>query len=311
MPSYPFVFGETPAQAARMGYEMAERNRAADIAAQDRTAQFAFQTYGLENQQAQQIAALEAQRQREQNQLDQVAYQEAAGRFQFGKNLEAQKRAEDWNKFTFDANQKAADRTFQFNKDLTLLERNRRDETIENEGNALAASIGELSKPYQDALKLKQDADLQIDATRKAAQLAGYKIDRTGTKFEPISVVVNGNVEAHNSKLTQHRTELDEALKNLIPIVNQLKPLEHQARALGFTINPDGSLTNLKTGKTFRRTPSQPAPPPQTGPTNSVNLSGVIRDGIYTIPSRSLPVETAPANFNFGQENMLPQNPER
>ena len=257
-----FVFGETPAQAARMGYDIAQQNRQAFTRANELEADYAFRTNQMENAAAQNMAALARAQQQEQNQLAREA-------FMFGEQAKRQSRADAMARLEFDTQRKDVEREFAFAEKEDVKEKNRLEDDLDNSGRSLSFALSQLIPAQQAVRKQVDDASAQIGKIIKKASLLGFAYDE-GKK----RVVGAGNGTASaddlNRDLTMARLALNDAKARLPEVERNVNAAKSQALNLGFSFTPN-AIQHVRRGKVFplvfeTGTPSIPtaAPAPST-----------------------------------------------
>jgi hypothetical protein len=242
----PFVFGETPAQAARMGYGMASANRAAQQRTNELQAGYDFRTNSEENANALRYAAMLNQRQQEENALGRESESLGMQRYQLGQQAEAAKRAEDWQKYTFGQQLGQANKEFDFRKAQVDEQKGLREDELSNAGNALAGALADL-KPQRDAaLYQKQQAEEKLAALHANAQKEGLLLDPRGRKYTGTSPLTQN----FNQRLEDYNFDRDAANNALKPILSEANALERQARGSGFVVEQAG-VRHQKRGTFF------------------------------------------------------------
>jgi len=248
-----FVFGETPAQAARMGYDIAQQNRQAFTRANELEADYAFRTNQMENAAAQNMAALARAQQQEQNQL-------ARESFMFGEQQKQQAKADAFAKMQFDAKRKDIDREFAFAEKDAVQEKNLLDDDLNNSGAALSYALTQL-RPAADAARAQRDkAAADEAAVIRNALSIGYGYDQARKKITGVGRF--RTADDYNNDLNQARLELKDAVDALRPVEQELSIAERQARQLGFSVTPE-AIQHIRRGKVF------PIGTPKAAPTVS------------------------------------------
>jgi len=242
-----FVFGETPAQAARMGYDIAQQNRQALTRANELEADYAFRTNQLENAAAQNMAALARAQQQEQNQLAREA-------FVFGEQAKRQARADAMAKLEFDTERKDVERQFAFEEKQLKRQDEVADEQLANAGAVLSDALSKLIPAQQQARKNIEEiegVDGKIARLIKRGGLFGFAYDDSKKKLVDTGRGTGGgNVDDLNRELTMMRLALNEAKSKLPTIEREVNAARTQALNSGFSITPEG-LRHIKRGKVF------------------------------------------------------------
>lgn len=253
-----FVFGETPAQAGRMGYEIAERNRAAQIAAQDNEARYAFQANQLANERALQQISLQNQAQQYANQLASEQEANAERRFQFGvgqqQQREALKRADDWQRFQFNNPTAAQREAFDLQREQATAARTQREEAESNAGNALAGALSEIQPAYDTALARFHRAQDKLNRITQSAVEVGLLLNKQTGAFSPRNPAIPPEtVESWTKDYADWKSELEDASKAIPLLQKDLATQRQQARSSGYTVEPTG-VRHLRTGTWFPMT---------------------------------------------------------
>lgn len=242
-----FVFGETPAQAARMGYDIAQQNRQALTRANELEADYAFRTNQMENAAAQNIAALARAQQQEQNQLAREA-------FVFGEQAKRQAQEDAFNKLRFDTQRKDVEREFAFEEKQLKKQDEVADEQLANAGAVLSDALSKLIPVQQQARKFVADIEGpngKIARLIKRGGLFGFAYDESKKKLVDTGRGTGGgNVEDLNRELTMMRLALNDAKSKLPNIDREVNAARAQALNSGFSITPEG-LRHIKRGKVF------------------------------------------------------------
>lgn len=249
-----FVFGETPAQAARMGYDIAQQNRQALTRANELEADYAFRANQMENAAAQNMAALARAQQQEQNQLAREA-------FVFGEQQRQQARQDAFNKLRFDAQRKDVEREFAFQeKQLKADELEAADEA-ENTGITLAEALARIVPAVKEARAVRDAAAAAERAVIDNARMIGYGYDEAKKKI--VGAGRSGTADDYNRSLSEARTRLKAAREALMPMENELAIAERQARQFKLAVTPDAVIDILRR-KSYKI--GAPTPPPAAAP---------------------------------------------
>lgn len=242
-----FVFGETPAQAARMGYDIAQQNRQALTRANELEADYAFRTNQMENAAAQNMAAIARAQQQEQNQLAREA-------FVFGEQQKQQAKADAMARLQFDTQRKDVEREFAFDEKQLQKKDEVADEQLANAGAVLSDTLSKLIPVQQQARKFIEDiAGPQGKIARliKRGGLFGFSYDDSKKKLVDTGTGAGGgNIDDLNRELSVLRMELNNAKSNLPAIERDVNAARTQALNSGFSITPEG-LRHIKRGKVF------------------------------------------------------------
>lgn len=260
----PFVFGETPAQAARMGYDIAQQNRQAITRANELEADYAFRTNQMENAAAQNMAAIARAQQQEQNQL-------ARESFMFGEQAKRQARADAMAKLQFDTQRKDIERQFAFDEKQLKADELEAAAEAENTGTSLAEALSRLTPAAKEARRARDEAAAAEAFIINNARRIGYGYDEVKKK-----IVGEGQyrtAEDYNRELGEARMNLKAAKEALAPIENELSIAERQARQFRFAVLPD-AVKDISRGKTYSFGPVAPtsgpaSPPPAVSPAPS------------------------------------------
>ena len=243
--AYNFVFGETPAQAAQMGNARAEANRSAQIAAQENTARYAFQSGEMANRNEMAMAQMYNQRKLQENALaseaDSIARQ----------GLASDKSAE-WQKYQFGEAMKADKARFDYQKERDIS----KDGTVQNAGKAFASTLGQIRGDLEKANsafeKAKADvSNLFTTASRKDQTTNISPFDPATNKWNPTP-----ETALLQSKLTKYQDALDAAKQAVKSKTTEMTRAANQATSSGFVVDENG-VVHRDTGADFRYT----APP--------------------------------------------------
>lgn len=237
-----FVFGETPAQAARMGYDIAQQNRQAFTRANELEADYAFRANQMENAAAQNMAALARAQQQEQNQLAREA-------FVFGEQAKRQARADAMAKLEFDTERKDVERQFAFEEKQLKRKDELAADQADNSGASLAYNLSTLLPIQKAAKKRADDAAAEIKRVIDQGTNLGFRYDEAGKRLIDAGGG-RGNVDSFNRALTMARLELNDAKSKIPDIDREVNAARTQALNSGFSITPEG-LRHIKRGKVF------------------------------------------------------------
>ncbi len=247
-----FVFGETPAQAARMGYDIAQQNRQALTRANELEADYAFRTNQMENAAAQNMAALARAQQQEQNQLAREA-------FVFGEQQRQQARQDAFAKMQFDAKRKDVEREFSFAEKQLKADEMEAANEAENTGITLAETLARITPAAREARRLRDEAAAAEAAVIRNARMIGYGYDEAKKKI--VGAGRSGTADDYNRYLSEARMNLKAAKEALMPIENELAIAERQARQFKFAVSPE-AVTDIVRKKVYPiRTPTTPTAP--------------------------------------------------
>lgn len=253
-----FVFGETPAQAARMGYDIAQQNRQALTRANELEADYAFRTNQMENAAAQNMANLARAQQQEQNAL-------ARESFMFGEQQKQQARQEAFAKMKFDLGRKDIDREFAFEEKQLKAQDQTDANEADNVGATIAEQLGRLAPAANAARQARDLAKAAVDQAWKNGRDAGYLFDEAAKKF--VGEGRFGTADDYNREFQSARMNLKSAAEALMPLDAELKVAERQARQFKLIVGPDNVINPL-TNKRYPVT-VQPAPDAWTPPANA------------------------------------------
>lgn len=255
-----FVFGETPAQAARSGLELALQNRRDITRANELEADYAFRTNQMENAAAQNMAALARAQQQEQNQL-------ARESFLFGEQQKQQAQRNAFDKMKFDAQRKDVEREFAFQEKQLKADELEAAAEADHTGVSLAATLSRLAPAAAEARRARDEAAAAEAFIITNARRIGYGYDEAKKR-----IVGEGQyrtAEDYNRELGEARMNLKAAKEALAPIENELSIAERQARQFRFAVLP-GAVRDISRGKTYEFGPAAPAgpatPPPAANP---------------------------------------------
>jgi len=277
-----FVFGETPAQAARMGYDIAQQNRQAFTRANELEADYAFRTNQMENAAAQQMAALARAQQQEQNQL-------ARESFMFGEQQKQQARRDAFAKMQFDTQRKDVEREFAFAEKQFKADEAEATNEADNVGLTLAEALTRLNPAAAEARRVRDAAAAAEAAVINNARRIGYSYDEAKKK-----IIGNGQyrtAEDYNRDLGEARMNLKAAKEALMPIESELAIAERQARQFKFAISPE-AITDITRRKSYKiGAPVAMPPPTQTAaPRVMPEIPGPLDDrGMPSAADRYIP----------------------
>lgn len=259
----PFVFGETPAQAGVMGYNIADRNRAAQIAAQDNEARYAMDANNQANARAFQFAQVQDQRQQYANSL---AAQEATNqenRYRFGLDQQARQRGEDWIKYTFGKGQEQNKALMDLKREQVGEQKQKQDDEVANIGGGLAEALSQLQPSYDTSLARLNKATEKLDRIKRSAVEIGLVLNpKTGSFSTANPAMPPETIASWTTDYADWKKELDDATKELPALQREIDIQRRQARSSGFAVEPTG-VRHLRTGSWFPQTAPQP---PQTVP---------------------------------------------
>jgi hypothetical protein len=277
-----FVFGETPAQAARMGYDIAQQNRQALTRANELEADYAFRTNQLENAAAQNMAALARAQQQEANQLAREA-------FVFGEQQKQMARRDAMAKLQFDTERKDAEREFAFAEKQFKAGEVEAANEAENTGITLAEALTRLNPAAAEARRARDEAAAAEAAIINNARRIGYGYDEAKRK-----IIGNGQyrtADDYNRELGEARMNLKAAKEALMPIESELAIAERQARQFKFAISPE-AITDITRRKSYKiGAPAAMPPPAQTAaPRVMPEIPGPLDDrGMPSAAARYIP----------------------
>lgn len=237
-----FVFGDTPAQAARMGYDIAQQNRQALTRANELEADYAFRTNQMENAAAQSMAALARAQQQEQNQLAREA-------FVFGEQAKRQAQEDAFNKLRFDTQRKDVERKFAFEEKQLKADEMEATNEAENTGITLAEALTRIVPAVKEARAVRDAAVAAEKAIIDNARMIGYGYDEAKKKI--VGAGRSGTADDYNSKLSEARLNLKAAKEALTPMENELAIAERQARQFKFAVTPD-AVTDIVRRKSYK-----------------------------------------------------------
>lgn len=247
-----FVFGETPAQAARMGYDIAQQNRQAFTRANELEADYAFRTNQMERADAQNMAALARAQQQEQNQFAREA-------FVFGEQAKRQARADEMARLQFDTERKDAEREFAFAEKQFKAGEVEAANEAENTGITLAEALARLNPAAAEARRARDEAAAAEAAIINNARRIGYGYDEAKRR-----IIGNGQyrtADDYNRELGEARMNLKAAKEALMPIESELAIAERQARQFKFAISPE-AITDITRRKSYKIGVPAATPPP-------------------------------------------------
>ncbi len=254
-----FVFGETPAQAARMGLDIAERNRAATLRAAEQEAAYAYQNNAIANQNALRFAQMLNQRQEQENALAREAESLGERRYLLGQQAQAGRDDAARRRFEFGTGQKNIERQFKFAEQEASGKRQEKEEEVENIGLSLAGAIAQL-KPANDSAEARLNtAEKELAGLFSLATGRGLKFNQRAERFEGAS----SELSSFNQELVKRQAALDAAGVAYEPVAIRLSDIEKQARKFGFVVEPDG-IRDVRRGKLYPVAPAAPRPSPWT-----------------------------------------------
>lgn len=317
-----FLFGDNPTQAGRMGYEVAERNRAAQIAAQENEARMAFQSNQIADDRGYRFAQFQNARQQQQNALDSEAERIGEDRYRFGLGQQQQQRSEDFQRFTYGKDQEAK----KANADIELAKVAKSKDEFDDAAERTA-------KYYADAIKrgeaeAKQTAAASALANegirrleKKAASLGLPFDSKKGFGVPPPSTSGNSaenlasdaaNKNQAGRMTADHRNlqkQAKQAQENAQAAANNfaktMATAERDALTYRFNVDRDTRIVSSQRGTEYRFGPT-PAPA-QTGapaaPPLFVNGRRVDRT------TQSLPATTNPAENSATTSTRRPLRP--
>jgi hypothetical protein len=277
-----FVFGETPAQAARMGYDIAQQNRQAFTRANELGADYAFRTNQIERADAQNMAALARAQQQEQNQLAREA-------FVFGEQAKRQARADEMARLQFDTERKDAEREFAFAEKQFKADEIAAENEAENTGITLAEALARLNPAAAEARRARDEAAAAEAAIINNARRIGYGYDEAKRR-----IIGNGQyrtADDYNRELGEARMNLKAAKEALMPIESELAIAERQARQFKFAISPE-AITDITRRKSYKiGAPATMPPPAATAPPRVMpEIPGPLDDrGMPSAAARYIP----------------------
>ena len=276
-----FIFGETPAQAARMGYDIAQQNRQAFTRANELEADYAFRTNQMERADAQNMAAIARAQQQEQNQLAREA-------FMFGEQAKQQAKADAFAKMQFDAKRKDIEREFAFAEKQFKADEVEAASEAENTGITLAEALARLNPAAAEARRARDEAAAAEAAIINNARRIGYGYDEAKKR-----IIGNGQyrtADDYNRELGEARMNLKAAKEALMPIESELAIAERQARQFKFAISPE-AITDIARRKSYKIGAPAAMPPAATAPPRVMpEIPGPLDDrGMPSAAARYIP----------------------